>query len=94
MNSIVIIGGGFFGLYLAYYFSTQKQKVELFEIVDEPEWEDSDKICRVELWKYNPSQLSKNALVDELSLYCSLKDTKDPRVEGELEKMLEDFKWQ
>ena len=31
MNSIVIIGGGFFGLYLAYYFSTQKQKVELFE---------------------------------------------------------------
>lgn len=70
------------------------KKVELFEIVDEPEWEDSDKICRVELWKYNPSQLSKNALVDELSLYCSLKDTKDSRVEGELEKMLEDFKWQ
>ena len=31
MNSIVTIGGGFFGLYLAYYFSTQKQKVELFE---------------------------------------------------------------
>ena len=43
----------------------------------------------IELWRYNPAILSDNNCVDRLSLYLSLKDNKDPRVEKETEKLLE-----
>ena len=68
--------------------------VDNFEIVDEPGWEKSSEICKVELWNYDPLKLCENGIVDKLSLYCSLKDTKDPRVQGEIENVLEEIKWQ
>lgn len=43
---------------------------------------------RIEVWKY-PPLLCDEGYVDRLSLYLSLKDDKDPRVEKELEKMIE-----
>lgn len=64
-----------------------------FEIIEEPEWQEPENICRVELWHYDPLQLSVDGMVDELSLYCSLMDSKDARVLGELEEMLEGRKW-
>ena len=71
-------------------------KASDFEIVDEPGWETSSEICKVELWNYDPVKLCENGIVDKLSLYASLKDTKDPRVQGELENVLEELsgsKW-
>ena len=65
-----------------------------FQQVDEPDWEDPDKICRIELWNYDPLQLVHSNMVDELSLYCSLMNSKDARVQGEIEGMLEEIKWQ
>ena len=65
-----------------------------FEILDEPEWEEPDSICRIELWNYDPKQLSDKDRVDKLSLFSSLKDTKDPRVQGEIETVLEEIEWQ
>jgi hypothetical protein len=48
----------------------------------------------LELWRYNPGLLCKNGkIVDELSLYLSLKKHQDPRVKGELERMMESFQW-
>ena len=41
---------------------------------------------RIEVWSYPP--ISKNGFADKLSLYLSLKDNKDPRVEKELELMM------
>lgn len=41
----------------------------------------------VQVWKYPP--IETNGCVDPLSLYLSLKDDKDPRVEKELEKLIE-----
>lgn len=41
---------------------------------------------RIEIWSYPP--LSVNGVVDELSLYLTLKDDEDPRVEKELENMM------
>lgn len=79
------------GTYACY---KKDEAVKKFEIVDEPEWEDSDKICRIELWNYDPGQLSNNDRVDDLSLYCSLMVSKDARVQKELDKVLEEFKWQ
>ncbi|MBR5837596.1 MAG: hypothetical protein IKZ84_03560, partial [Victivallales bacterium] len=49
---------------------------------------------KLELWRYDPRLLCENSgSVDKLSLYLSLKDEHDPRVKGELSKMLEEFQW-
>ncbi len=48
----------------------------------------------LELWKYDPRLLSDDGkTVDKLSLYLSLKNDPDPRIEGELQNMMEAFEW-
>lgn len=41
---------------------------------------------RIEIWKYPP--LTENGAVDKLSLFLTLRDDHDPRVEKELENMM------
>lgn len=48
-------------------------------------------VQRIEIWKYPP--LGDDGYVDRLSLYLTLKEDKDPRVEKELEIMMEEIKW-
>lgn len=45
-------------------------------------------ISEVEIWKYNPRVLEECFTVDNISLYLSLKDYDDPRVESALEGIL------
>jgi hypothetical protein len=47
----------------------------------------------IELWKYNPEILSKDRFVDPLSLYLFFKDSKDQRIEIELEKLINKILW-
>lgn len=47
----------------------------------------------LEIWKYDPKHLSENGMVDPLSLYLSLANTQDERVESALETLLEDVQW-
>jgi predicted transcriptional regulator len=47
----------------------------------------------IEIWRYNPKVLSKGNLVDKLSLYLSLRDSADERIQIELENMINDFQW-
>ena len=47
----------------------------------------------IEVWAYPPSILSDGKAVDPLSLYLSLKDDGDERVESALESMLEAALW-
>ena len=58
---------------------------------------ESEGIYCLELWKYNPVKLTEDITeesnVDPLSLYLSLKDTYDERVEMALEKIIEKFIW-
>lgn len=59
--------------------------------------EDEGKIC-LEVWKYGPEILAEimfneDSVVDPLSLYLSLKDTQDERVEMALEKIIETYIW-
>jgi hypothetical protein len=49
--------------------------------------------AEVEIWSYAPELLSFNRLVDPLSLYLSLRDNHDERIQGELENMMEDRVW-
>lgn len=52
-----------------------------------------DAFARVQVWSYGPVLTSKNREIDPLSLYLSLRDTKDERVAMALDEMLEEFKW-
>lgn len=47
----------------------------------------------IELWKYSPEQLARQGVVDRLSLYLSLKDVKDERVQAALDELLAGVEW-
>jgi hypothetical protein len=42
----------------------------------------------IELWKYAPSQFANEGRVDHLSLYLSMKDNSDERVQSALDALL------
>ena len=47
----------------------------------------------VQVWMYNPGNLAKVFLVDKLSLYLSLRDSSDERVQKELKSLIEEMTW-
>ena len=47
----------------------------------------------LEIWRYNPAVLSRNGLVDPLSLFLSLQQEDDERVENALEQLIDDLPW-
>ena len=49
--------------------------------------------CRIESWKYSPDILSDKGNVDRLSLYLSMKDSPDERVQAGLDRILENMLW-
>lgn len=49
-------------------------------------------LIELEIWHYNPNLFAKDGLVDPFSLYLSLKESKDERIETALEEMMERFK--
>lgn len=49
--------------------------------------------ARLEAWQYIPELLSDGPMVDPLSLYLSLRDNPDERVQAELSALLEDMPW-
>ncbi len=58
---------------------------------------DEGRFC-LEVWRYNPRRiwgdlLSNHSCVDPLSLYISLQDITDERVEMALEQIIQEFQW-
>lgn len=49
--------------------------------------------CEIELWRYDPARLAKQSIADPLSVYLSLKESSDERVEAALAAMLEQMQW-
>ena len=54
---------------------------------DEADW------LEVQVWSYDPGQFTTSHLVDPLSLYLSLRGTRDERVEEALDEMLGRVRW-
>jgi len=55
------------------------------------------KYC-LEVWKYNPAKLVENfkneaQVVDPLSLYLCLKNSKDERIEMAIEQIIKTYRW-
>ena len=49
--------------------------------------------CRIQLWRYDPALFIKNGQVDPFSLYLSLQDEEDERLEMALAEMMEKTVW-
>ncbi len=49
--------------------------------------------CRIQLWRYDPALFLKNGPVDPFSLYLSLQDEEDERLEMALGEMMEKTVW-
>jgi len=49
--------------------------------------------CRIQLWCYDPALFARGGRVDCFSLYLSLRDEEDERVEAALEEMMENTAW-
>src|SRR5660397_140392 len=49
--------------------------------------------CRIQLWCYDPALFARGGRVDCFSLYLSLRDEEDERVEAALEEMMEKTAW-
>lgn len=60
---------------------------------EEPQWQPAEKVCLLEAWKYDPCKFAVNGIVDPVSLYCSLSENTDERLQKEIETILEEFKW-
>jgi DNA-binding MarR family transcriptional regulator len=54
-------------------------------------WNEAD--ATIEVWSYDPRILTDSPLVDVLSLYVSLRDSPDERVQQQLARMIEDVRW-
>jgi hypothetical protein len=47
----------------------------------------------IEVWSYAPSLFAEGEVVDRLSLYLSLKESKDERIEAAREEMVKGLHW-
>jgi DNA-binding MarR family transcriptional regulator len=66
---------------------------KLFKLLD-IQYNEIEGSYKIEIWKYPTSMPNQdNRFVDKLSLYLSMKDEPDPRIEKELEIMIEEMKW-
>lgn len=49
--------------------------------------------CELEIWNYSPGLFARNGVADPFSVYLTLKDNEDERVESALTTMMESVKW-
>lgn len=75
-----------FAIGLKTYLQTNHPKGLQFAPADEAKFE-------LEIWHYDPQLFSAYGRVDPFSLYLSLRDTNDERIEAALETLMETIKW-
>lgn len=71
--------------------SVAKNNLDIVEIGGERR--PADNAARLQIWKYDPKLISSEGCVDRLSLYLSMKDSKDERIQMSLDEMMEAIKW-
>lgn len=63
------------------------QKIGCFQEIHE----DDEAEIEIEVWSYDPLLFAKKRIVDRFSLYLSLKENQDERIQTMLEKMIKDI---
>jgi DNA-binding MarR family transcriptional regulator len=70
----------------AQYWKILKETFKEVPIDEEADFE-------LEIWHYDPKLFAKNGIADCFSLYLSLKEIQDERVEDALDKLMRSIKW-
>lgn len=68
----------------------KRQKIEMCE---DPGIIDESDLIEIQIWAYDPELFGNKEAVDTMSLYASLQDAHDERVEKELEMLMKGMKW-
>lgn len=63
------------------------------EIIKNKDIVKDEKTVELQVWDYDPKLFTNNNLVDVVSLYASLREEKDERIEQALEEVLRGEKW-
>lgn len=63
------------------------------EIVKNKDIVKDEKLVELQIWEYNPRLFTRRDIVDPVSLYASLKEETDERIEQALEEVLRGEKW-
>ena len=66
-----------------------RKELKALDIVTDKQFGENE----IQVWKYNPKMLSAEGVVDKLSLYLSLKDNDDERIQIELERLINEMSW-
>ena len=69
-------------------WQTYKKKQNIV-VLNTPEPETTE----IQVWNYDPALFAREGVVDPLSLYLTLRDENDERVEAALEEMMKEIKW-
>ena len=70
-------------------WAVTKKELKTLAIVTDKQFGENE----IQVWKYNPKKLSTEGVVDKLSLYLSLKDNEDERIQIELERLINEMSW-
>lgn len=73
--------------------SLKQFKNEELEIITNSDMIKDQNLVELEIWDYNPKQFTESAHVDLMSLYASLKEDKNERVEQALDEVLRGETW-
>ena len=70
-------------------WAVTKKELKTLAIVTDKQFGENE----IQVWKYNSKMLSTEGVVDKLSLYLSLKDNEDERIQIELERLINEMSW-
>jgi hypothetical protein len=72
--------------------ASEYRRAVLAHTIAEQDYRDTDSVV-IEQWRYSPKLLTHDQTVDRLSLYLSLRDNPDERIEAALKTVLEEYQW-
>ena len=84
-----MLGAPRYETYAVYKGAADQKNLQLVD----PLWQPDNNVIMLEQWKYDPALFASNKEVDSVSLYMSLAENPDERVQGELEEYLEGCEW-
>lgn len=73
--------------------SREEYKRQKIDICEDPGIIDEADLIELQIWAYDPELFGNKGIVDIISLYASLQDAHDERIEKELELLLKGMEW-
>ena len=74
------------------YAIFKREKISMLDIAFILTFDRYD-VVKMEKWSYNPAILSKDGVVDDISLILALADNKDERVQLSIDELKEKYEW-